>query len=430
MTTSELNSKFRSYDAAICKIKRELAAGTSFPRVLNFAALPPFADNVDAVYIVEESQGIPYTPDWFGGAYKPKGFYYSNGIGWKYAGDFPFNATQPTVDAGLNNDQFITPLTLKNVAQWNDKANTSHTHVISDVTGLQTALDAKLSSVPAEYVTDLELVAELNDYILDTDPRLTDSRAPTAHTHPSTEITDFNEVVEDIIGTKVVAGSNITVTYNDLTGETEIASTGGGSTPLALWDFWNQTPFASTTTTPGGIFLGTALSSGTIAPITFSSDSALMQSYNLFGVKLRSSASSLSGYTFRAHSAAAFRLNSDSITLTCNFKLITITDIVFRFGISPAIGNTILSDTLGCVFDYNSNDGIVKLITRNSILSTFTPVAGSNYTCKIIYNPVNTTFVVWENSTSMPIVNITGLTGASATNAAFIGCHAIRHNTT
>jgi hypothetical protein len=37
-----------------------------------------------------------------------------------------------------------------------------------------------------------------------------------------------DELIEDIIGTKVVAGANTTVTYNDTTGETTIASTGGG----------------------------------------------------------------------------------------------------------------------------------------------------------------------------------------------------------
>jgi hypothetical protein len=37
-----------------------------------------------------------------------------------------------------------------------------------------------------------------------------------------------DELIEDIIGTKVIAGSNVTVTYNDTTGETTIASTGGG----------------------------------------------------------------------------------------------------------------------------------------------------------------------------------------------------------
>lgn len=48
---------------------------------------------------------------------------------------------------------------------------------------------------------------------------------------------DFNEAVEDIVGTKVIAGSNVTVAYNDTTGETTISSLGGSSdTELRLMD--------------------------------------------------------------------------------------------------------------------------------------------------------------------------------------------------
>lgn len=50
------------------------------------------------------------------------------------------------------------------------------------------------------------------------------------HTHSSGQITDFDEAVEDKIGTKVVAGSNVTVTYDDVSGNTTISSTGGAVT--------------------------------------------------------------------------------------------------------------------------------------------------------------------------------------------------------
>lgn len=73
---------------------------------------------------------------------------------------------------------------------------------------------------------------------------------PEAHTHPTTEITGFNEAVEDIIGSKVVAGTNITVSYNDGTGETTI--TGSGATSVAWADVTGKpsvfTPDAHTQT--------------------------------------------------------------------------------------------------------------------------------------------------------------------------------------
>lgn len=57
---------------------------------------------------------------------------------------------------------------------------------------------------------------------------LADPQTPASHTHTAADISDFGEAVEDKIGAKVIAGTGISVTYNDTTGETEIASTGGG----------------------------------------------------------------------------------------------------------------------------------------------------------------------------------------------------------
>lgn len=45
------------------------------------------------------------------------------------------------------------------------------------------------------------------------------------------DLSDFVEAVEDKIGSKVIAGANVTVTYNDSTGETTVAASGGGGDP-------------------------------------------------------------------------------------------------------------------------------------------------------------------------------------------------------
>jgi hypothetical protein len=58
----------------------------------------------------------------------------------------------------------------------------SHSHAIADVTGLQTALDAK---------------------------------AATSHSHTASTITDFSEAVDDRLAALLVAGSNINLSYND-----------------------------------------------------------------------------------------------------------------------------------------------------------------------------------------------------------------------
>jgi hypothetical protein len=61
----------------------------------------------------------------------------------------------------------------------------------------------------------------------DTDANLK-NRANHTGTQTASTISDIQETVEDIIGTKVVAGTNVTVGYNDTTGETTISATGGG----------------------------------------------------------------------------------------------------------------------------------------------------------------------------------------------------------
>lgn len=52
--------------------------------------------------------------------------------------------------------------------------------------------------------------------------------AQASHTHVASSITDFSEAVDDRVSALLVAGSNITLTYNDSANTLTIASTGGG----------------------------------------------------------------------------------------------------------------------------------------------------------------------------------------------------------
>jgi len=61
--------------------------------------------------------------------------------------------------------------------------------------------------------------------------------ATASHSHTSSDITDFAEAVEDEIGSKVVAGTGISVSYNDGTGETTVTNTSPDTgSPLATED--------------------------------------------------------------------------------------------------------------------------------------------------------------------------------------------------
>jgi hypothetical protein len=156
MTTSELNSKFRDLDNRLRRIVvnrcQEMPTtnvgkivifnseiffwnGTQYERILtedglidpitvvaNYAAFPLPADAVGEFYWAEASQGIPYTPDWFGGTYYGKGLYYSNGLKWEPI-PVPFQATQLEVDTGINDNKFVTPLTFTSATKWDTKAD-------------------------------------------------------------------------------------------------------------------------------------------------------------------------------------------------------------------------------------------------------------------------------------------------------------------
>ena len=103
-----------------------ITPGTLINVVTNYAALPAANTVPGEFYWVENSQGTSWLPGPLGGTYYPNGLYYSNGTTWIFT-DVPFNATQVEVDAGLNNNKFLTPQTFENAAKWNTK--------VSSVTG-------------------------------------------------------------------------------------------------------------------------------------------------------------------------------------------------------------------------------------------------------------------------------------------------------
>jgi hypothetical protein len=81
--------------------------------VANYSALPAANTVPGQYYWVLAEQGLSWIPSWLGGNYYNKGIYRSNGTIWEYQAS-PANATQGQVDAGINNDTFVTPLTLAN----------------------------------------------------------------------------------------------------------------------------------------------------------------------------------------------------------------------------------------------------------------------------------------------------------------------------
>ena len=101
------------------------------------------------------------------------------------------------------------------------KADVAHAHVISNVTGLQAELDARAP------ITHLHEIADVNNLQL-----ALDGKAAASHVHLAANISDFDEAVDDRVSALLTAGTNITLSYNDVAGTLTINSTasGGGST--------------------------------------------------------------------------------------------------------------------------------------------------------------------------------------------------------
>jgi len=69
--------------------------------------------------------------------------------------------------------------------------------------------------------------------------------AAASHTHTSANITDFQEAVEDRIGAALLAGTNVTVSYDDATGRTTINSTASGGASISVSDTPPGSPTAN-----------------------------------------------------------------------------------------------------------------------------------------------------------------------------------------
>lgn len=107
--------------------------------------------------------------------------------------------------------------------------------------------------------------------------------AASSHTHTTSQITDFAEGVQDIIGADVVAGTGISVSYNDTTGDTTITNTAPDQTVSLT---------GGTNVTVTGTYPNFTISS-TDTNTTYSAGTALNLSGTTFNVDLSGLATSI-----------------------------------------------------------------------------------------------------------------------------------------
>lgn len=86
--------------------------------VANYAALPPVGTSPGTTYAVLASQGTSWLLGFLGGTYYPAGFYYDATTEYLYT-KTPYQANQTEVDAGINDDKFVTPKTfIQGLTNW------------------------------------------------------------------------------------------------------------------------------------------------------------------------------------------------------------------------------------------------------------------------------------------------------------------------
>lgn len=95
--------------------------------VNTYADLPAANTVTGQKYGVINSQGTKWLPGSLGGTYYAKGYYYSDGLLWIYMGEFPYQASQSDVNAGIITDQFVSPATLNGSSKWDTKRSFTQT---------------------------------------------------------------------------------------------------------------------------------------------------------------------------------------------------------------------------------------------------------------------------------------------------------------
>jgi hypothetical protein len=85
--------------------------------------LYPPDQNIDKWAKVKNSQGTNWLWGSWGGTFYNSGLYYCDGVDWKHKSKSAFQATQTDVDAGIIENQFVSPKTFNEAAKWVSKAD-------------------------------------------------------------------------------------------------------------------------------------------------------------------------------------------------------------------------------------------------------------------------------------------------------------------
>jgi hypothetical protein len=135
------------------------------------------------------------------------------------------------------NNASVALANLENMATGSVLARTTAGAGVPEVVSFA-ALKAAMSFVKADVgLANVDNTSDANKPISTATQTALDGKAGTGHTHTASGITDFAEAVDDRVAALLVAGANVTLTYNDASNTLTIASTGGGGGSIGDGDY-------------------------------------------------------------------------------------------------------------------------------------------------------------------------------------------------
>ncbi len=211
---------------------------------------------------------------------------------------------------------------------WNDITGkptefnpSAHAHAVTDVTGLQTALNAKADA--------------------STTATALSGKANSTHSHVPGDITDLAEWIQDMIAGFLVAGANVALTYNDAANQLTIAATA----PTGSVDWASVTGKPST-------FAPSAHTHG-IVDVTglqtaLDGKSATTHAHNLVDLNGNLTAARISDFVASVDARVALVINGAPAALDTLQELAAAlgNDANFSTTISTALGNRVRVDAV------------------------------------------------------------------------------------
>lgn len=157
-----LLNKIRRLECRVCDLIAKVNTGGTSAVPYNgvvegYSLLPDYNLHEEEVWLVLNSEGTKWLPGSIGGTFYSKGYYYGSSTGWMFVGEVPHQATNAESINNTITDKFISPATLDYwktqqvfTVDWTQIDNkpvtfppSTHTHIIGDITGLQSDLDNK-----------------------------------------------------------------------------------------------------------------------------------------------------------------------------------------------------------------------------------------------------------------------------------------------